>query len=185
MSGGQTSGGRVALLLRAVNVGGRRLAMSDFKSALVALGHAEVQTVAATGNALIRAGAADAGLEAALEAGLTQALGMPTEVFARDAGQLETILAANPFAAMAQDDPSHLVVIFLKGEAQDAAVAALQAKIVGPEEVAAGPGCLFASYPAGIGESKLTAAVIERALGLRGTGRNWNVVGKLAALARG
>jgi uncharacterized protein (DUF1697 family) len=61
-------------------------------------------------------------------------------------------------------------------------VAALRARIAGREEVAAGPRCLFARYPDGIGRSKLTGAMIERALKLRGTGRNWNTVGKLAAM---
>jgi uncharacterized protein (DUF1697 family) len=38
-------------------------------------------------------------------------------------------------------------------------------------------------YPDGIGESKLTITVIEKKLGSRGTGRNWNTVLKLGALA--
>jgi uncharacterized protein (DUF1697 family) len=44
---------------------------------------------------------------------------------------------------------------------------------------------LYAVYPAGIGKSKLTHALIERTLGLRVTGRNWNTMLKLAALAGG
>ena len=55
---------------------------------------------------------------------------------------------------------------------------------MGPEEVEAGPGCLYIAYGEGMGHSKLTGAVIERALSLRGTGRNWNTVGKLAELTR-
>jgi uncharacterized protein (DUF1697 family) len=35
----------------------------------------------------------------------------------------------------------------------------------------------------GIGRSRLTSALIEKKLGTRGTGRNWNTVLKLAALA--
>ena len=37
--------------------------------------------------------------------------------------------------------------------------------------------------PDGIGRSKLTSALIEKKLGARGTGRNWNRVLKLDALA--
>ena len=40
------------------------------------------------------------------------------------------------------------------------------------------PNCL------GIGRSRLTNTLIERKLGTRATGRNWNTVLKLAALAR-
>jgi uncharacterized protein (DUF1697 family) len=38
-------------------------------------------------------------------------------------------------------------------------------------------------YPDGIGRSRLTNTLIEKKLGTRGTGRNWNTVLKLGALA--
>jgi uncharacterized protein (DUF1697 family) len=174
---------RVAVMLRAVNVGGRRLVMADFKAALSALGHEAPETVVATGNAVVGVtGAAGPKLEAVLEAGLEQHLGGPSEVFVRNGEELAAIVAGNPFPQMAKDDPSHLVVVFLKGQPTAEAVAALRGKIVGPEEVAAGPGCLYATYPDDLGHSKLTGAVIERALKLRGTVRNWNTVTKLATL---
>jgi uncharacterized protein (DUF1697 family) len=172
----------VAVLLRAVNLAGRRLAMAEFRSALETLGHPGAQTVVATGNAVIQAKAADAALEEKLEAGLGREPGQVTDVFVRDGAQLAAIVKANPFPKMAEDDPSHLVVVFLKGEPDAEAIEALKGKIRGPEEVAAGLGCLYASYPDDIGHSKLTAAVIERTLKLRGTARNWNTVLKLAAL---
>jgi uncharacterized protein (DUF1697 family) len=102
----------------------------------------------------------------------------------RDGEQLAAVVAANPFRQMAQDAPQHLLVMFLRGEPEPAAVEALRAKITGPEEIAAGPACLYARYPQDIGHSKLTGAVIERGLKLRGTGRNWNTVAKLAAMLR-
>ena len=37
-------------------------------------------------------------------------------------------------------------------------------------------------YPNGIGRSRLTNTLIERTLGTRGTGRNWNTVLKLGGL---
>jgi uncharacterized protein (DUF1697 family) len=175
---------KVGVFLRAINLSGRRLLMADFKRALAEAGHPDAQTVVATGNAVIAAKAADAALEARIEKGLETTLGQSTDVFVRDGAELAAIAAANPFPAMARDDPSHLVVVFLKGEPDAAAVEALRGKIKGPEEVAAGPGCLYASYPVDIGHSKLTAAVIERALRLRGTARNWNTVRKMAELTR-
>lgn len=175
-------GTKVAVFLRAVNLGGKRLMMADFKRVLAEVGYPDAQTVVATGNAVIAAEAADARLEAAIEAGLGKLLAGTTEVFARDGAELAAVVAGNPFPQMAKDDPSHLVVVFLRGEAGPAEVEALRGKIVGPEQVAAGPGCLYASYPDNIGESKLTAAVIERTLRLRGTARNWNTVRKMADL---
>jgi uncharacterized protein (DUF1697 family) len=165
-----------------VNLAGTRLTMADFKRALAAAGYPGAETVAATGNAAIVAKAADAALEAAIAAALEKTLGQATEVFVRDGAGLAAVLAGNPFPKMAAHDPSHMVVVFLTGEAGAGEVEALRARIKGPEEVAAGPGCLYATYPDGIGRSKLTAAVIERALKLRGTARNWNTVRRMAAL---
>ena len=173
---------KVAVFLRAVNLGGKRLAMADFKRVLAEVGYPDAQTVVATGNAVIEAVAADARLEAAVEAELGRLLAGTTEVFARDGAELAAIVAGNPFPKMAEEDPSHLVVVFLRGEAGESEVEALRGKIVGPEKVAAGPGCLYASYPDNIGQSKLTAAMIERALKLRGTARNWNTVRRMAEL---
>jgi uncharacterized protein (DUF1697 family) len=177
------SGGKpVAVLLRAVNLAGRRLVMADFKAALESLGYPGAQTVVATGNAVIAAKAADAALETTLQAGLARELGQAPDVFVRDGAQLAAIMRANPFQAMAQDNPSHMVVMFLKGDPDPAAVEALRGKIKGPEEVAVGPGCLYATYPEDIGHSKLTGAMMERALKLSGTTRNWNTVVKLARM---
>jgi uncharacterized protein (DUF1697 family) len=41
---------------------------------------------------------------------------------------------------------------------------------------------LYIVYPAGIGTSKLTGALIEKKLNNRGTARNWNTILKLAAM---
>jgi uncharacterized protein (DUF1697 family) len=62
-------------------------------------------------------------------------------------------------------------------------VAALQAAVVGRETVRAAGRQAYIYYPDGIGDSKLTLNVIEKKLGSRGTGRNWNTVLKLGALA--
>jgi uncharacterized protein (DUF1697 family) len=72
----------------------------------------------------------------------------------------------------------------LKSPPKPAAVKALQAAIRGPEQIAVRGRELYATYPAGIGRSKLTVALIEQKLGVRGTGRNWNTVLKLAALVQ-
>jgi uncharacterized protein (DUF1697 family) len=56
----------------------------------------------------------------------------------------------------------------------------LRAWIPGREAIEAQGRELYITYPDGIGDSKLTNAVIERRLGVRGTARNWNTVTKLA-----
>jgi uncharacterized protein (DUF1697 family) len=172
---------RTALFLRAVNLKGRSLPMAQFREILAQAGLAGAETLGASGNAVVSAPAGSA-LEAQVEAALSQALGRTTEVFARDHASLAAALAGNPFEDFARDQPSRLHVVLLKGPAEAARVAALQAKIAGRETVAAGPGCLYATYPDGAGASKLTMAVIERALGGRGTARNWNTLRRMVGL---
>ena len=58
------------------------------------------------------------------------------------------------------------------------------AAIVGAEIVRAEGRHLYAVYPDGVGRSRLTTQLIEKHLGTRGTGRNWNTVLKLMELAR-
>jgi uncharacterized protein (DUF1697 family) len=75
--------------------------------------------------------------------------------------------------------------VFLKSAPPAENVDALRRTIAGPERIEAAGSHLYAYYPAGVGTSKLTAALIERKLGTRGTGRNWNTVRKLNELTGG
>jgi uncharacterized protein (DUF1697 family) len=106
------------------------------------------------------------------------------EIFVRTPDEWGDIIARNPFPDEAKRTPALLQVIALKTAPAKSAVAALQAAIVGREVIAAGPRHLYAMYPDGAGQSRLTAAVIDAKLGTRCTARNWNTVLKLAELAR-
>jgi uncharacterized protein (DUF1697 family) len=173
---------RVAALLRAVNVGGTgKLPMADLKRLLEGLGLEDPKTLLASGNAVFGAKATN-GLEARLEAALADRLGVRTQVLVRDHAELAAVIAANPFAAMARDLPNGLIVMFLKGQPKAGDVAALRSRITGGEAVEAGERCLYIAYGEGMGRSKFTGALIEKALGLSGTGRNFNTVRKLAEL---
>jgi uncharacterized protein (DUF1697 family) len=72
--------------------------------------------------------------------------------------------------------------MFMKKAPKAEDVEALQAAIKGREIVRAAGRQAFIYYPDGAGNSKLTINVIEKKLGSRGTGRNWNTVLKLGAL---
>jgi uncharacterized protein (DUF1697 family) len=173
-------------LLRAVNVGGRKLVMSELRAMLADLGHAEARTLLQSGNLVFDPGArAGADLEAWLEAETQRRFGLATDYLVRTTAEWSAIIAANPFPAMAYDDPSHLVVMPLKSAPADGALAALRAAIVGREQADLIGRDLYLAYPDGIGDSKLTGAVIERRLGVRGTARNWNTVLRVGALAAG
>jgi uncharacterized protein (DUF1697 family) len=171
-------------LLRGVNVGGHnRLAMSDLRQLFAELGFAGATTLLQSGNVVFQSGRmASAALEARLEKEMRERLSVTADYIVRSTSEWQRVIAANPFAKQTQTAPNHLVVMFLKSAAKAASVEALRKAIAGPEVVQAGERCLYIVYPAGIGRSKLTGALIEKKLGVRGTARNWNTVLKLAAL---
>lgn len=170
---------RLAGLLRAVNVGGRKLLMADLTRIAGAAGFDAPETLLASGNLLFGTELAPEAAEKTLEAAILKE-GLATDVMARDLAALEAVIAANPFPRQAEDEPNRLMAMFLSGAPQ-AELAVLESACVAGEQVRLGPGCLYIWYPAGAGTSKLANALIERRLSVRGTARNWNTVRKLAA----
>ena len=172
-------------LLRAINVGGIRVSMADLKAFFIDLGFQDVRTLLNTGNVVFHGKSKTAGnLERLLETEFTKRAGRPTEFFVRTAEEWKSIIARNPMTDAARRDPGHLLVVLLKRAPTDQEFAALRAAIVGPEIVAADGKQAYIFYPAGVGQSKLTAKLIEKKLGTPGTGRNWNTVLKLGAMVR-
>jgi uncharacterized protein (DUF1697 family) len=158
--------------------------MAELRHMLTVLGFTDVKSLLQSGNVVFTSEApAGAELEARLEAETHKRIGLQTAFFVRTPTDLDVVIAGNPFPTQAKGDPSHLVVMFLKDVPKPGAVESLRAAIKGPELVQAKGKHAYIVYPAGIGESRLTTAVIESKLGTQGTGRNWNTVRKLAALA--
>jgi uncharacterized protein (DUF1697 family) len=172
-------------LLRGINVGGRNMvAMADLRALVTRLGLADARTLLQSGNLVFRSDRhTPAQLERLLEGETARRLDVATEYFVRSVKEWRAVVARNPFPREADRDPARLLVMFLKDKPAAPQVAALQAGITGPEGVRAGSRHVYVTYPDGMGKSKLDFARIERALGTRGTGRNWNTVRKLAALA--
>ena len=177
---------RSALLLRAVNVGGNALRMATFAEILTDAGCSSVQTFGASGTAVVETPTNVRGetLEQKVEVALRQRAGLRTEVFARERDEWNGVIRSNPFPREAQDDPAHLLVVFLKRRPEPVSWSRLAGVVAGPERTAPGGRHAYIVYPGGIGRSKLTAARIDRALGVPGTGRNWNTVVSLHSKLR-
>ena len=173
-------------LLRGINVGGHKsVAMSDLRGLLADLGFTEARSLIQSGNLVFRSHApTGAELEQLLEAEAEGRLGLTTDFLVRTAEEWREIIACNPFREEATRDPGHLVLMLLKAVPAEEAVAALRAASKGPEIVRAEGRQAYIVYADGIGRSRLTNTLIETKLGTRGTGRNWNTVLKLAALAQ-
>ena len=171
-------------LLRAVNVGGTgKIAMADLRAFAVKLGFKDSQTLLQSGNLVFTSNEKPKDIEALFEAQARERLGLVTEFFVRTAKEWEALIERNPFRNEASRDPGRMIAMPLKKAPSATAMQALQAAIKGPERVQAVGACLYAVYPEGQGQSKLTNRVIESKLDTRGTARNWNTVLKLAVLA--
>jgi uncharacterized protein (DUF1697 family) len=172
-------------LLRAVNLGSiNKIAMSDLRAIATDLGLREPQTLLQSGNVVFgSASAATAKIERLFEEETRKRLALTTDYFVRTAKEWSEIVEANPFPAEAASDPGHLVLLCLKAAPDPRAVTALQQAIKGREVIRAVGRQAYIVYPDGIGHSKLTVTMIEKCLATRGTGRNWNTVLKLRALA--
>ncbi|NEX93378.1 DUF1697 domain-containing protein [Caulobacter sp. 17J65-9] len=172
-------------LLRGVNVGGHRKApAAELRVLLAEMGFSEPRSLLASGNLVFGAEGATAGeLERRLEAGFAERMGLETDVMVRSPEDWDAAIAANPFRAEAEKEPSRTFVLALKSAPTAAQIAALKAAVAGwPEQVEVVGREAFLVYPNGAGTSKLTNALIDRKLGTRGTARNWNTTLKLRAM---
>jgi uncharacterized protein (DUF1697 family) len=173
---------RYAAFLRAVNVAGNSLPMASLKAMLADIGFQEVRTLLQSGNVIFATTKrADARLETLMQRETEQRLGVRTEYFVRDASELRQIVDGNPFEREAREQPSRLAVVVLRDSPTSTGLERLRNAIRGPESVAGGARHVYISYPDGQGDTKLTNAVIERALESRGTARNWNTIAKVHA----
>jgi uncharacterized protein (DUF1697 family) len=177
---------RYAALLRGINVGGNKtVSMAELRDLAAALGLDDPRTLLQSGNLVFGSRTAPQKLESMLEAETKKRFGLDTRYFLRTAAEWQSAIDANPFRDEALRDPSRLVVVFLREAAAPKSVKALQAAIVGRETVRAVGRQAYLVYPDGLGTSKVTLPMIEKALGAKGTGRNWNTVMKINALLVG
>lgn len=169
--------------LRAVNVSGTgKLAMAELKALAARLGLSDAATVLQSGTLVFGSEEASDAIGATLTGALEREFGLKTTVIVRTAGEWRSTIAHNPYPNKAKSDPSHMVVMPLSDSPRQGALEALRVIVKGREMLELKGVDLYAVYPDGIGESKLLIGVIEKALGVKTTGRNWNTALKTAAL---
>jgi uncharacterized protein (DUF1697 family) len=173
---------RWAALLKGINIGGKKIPMTELKALVEKLGHTDVKTLLASGNVVFTATETDgAKLETALEEALA-AWGLKTEVVVRNLKELEAVIAANPFSDAAKAHPNHLLVSFHRDPVPDGLIEKIPAIYDGPELLKAIGRELFIDFPVDVGHSKLLPAMAKVKFPKLATMRNWNTVQKLRDL---
>lgn len=141
--------------------------MAQLRAALTAAGYEDVQTLIASGNVVL--GAPRKPSPAALEQLIADEFGVATTVIVRSSAQIRRLARAKPF-------PRDAHVAFLaRPPRSTASLEGLDPfEVVGPD--------IVVHTPNGYAAVQLSGAVIEKALGIPATVRNWNTVEKLAVL---
>lgn len=171
--------GRHVALLRAVNVGGRKLPMAELRALAAEIGCEGASTYIQSGNLLFSAEGARAALEARLEEAIRGRFAMEVPVMVRSAAEWALYPGSNPFPDAAEAEPNRLMLLVSKRPPAEGAEAAIQARAAAGERVRRAGDALWIDYPAGAGTSKLTPSLIDRAIGSPSTARNYRTVMKL------
>lgn len=171
-------------LLRGINVGStRKIAMAELKLLCGELGWTDAQTYIQSGNVVFKAAGQASAHEAALEAGILKRFGLEVDVVVRTAAQWARYVADNPLRAAAEAEANHVLLGLSKAPPRADALDRLRERATAGERVEAAGDGLWFHYPAGLGRSKWTPALIDRLVGSPLTGRNWRTVLKLAEMA--
>lgn len=169
-------------LLRGVNVGGKRVAMSDLRSIVADIGFDDVSTYVNSGNALFTTSRTDsAAMSAGLSAAILDRLGMSVGVVVLSRADLMAIIDGNPFPD--ESNPKALHAVVLSSPLPDevaARVAALVEADTSDDTAVQSGRVLYIRTPNGIGRSdlatKLTRLLAAAKTGVTGTARNWSTI---------
>ena len=172
-------------LLRGVNVGGyHKIRMEELRKVYEALGFEGVQTLLQSGNVVFRTRERNlTKLAGRIEDAIEQRWGFRPAVILRTGAEMAEVMARNPFAGRKDVEPAKLAVVFLASDPGEEVREAVRRIPCEPEELRIEGREMFIYFPNGMGRPRLSMPLVERALKVAGTARNWNTVRKLCELA--
>lgn len=174
----------VISMFRGVNLGPhRRLKMDALRAVHKSLGLEDPRTYVQSGNVVFLTKERDlTALAARIEEKFEKKFGFQSDVLLRTAAEMKAIVARNPLS-QAEFEPGKLLVTFLRAKPTKPARDAVLAMKAGPEKLWLEGRELYIYFRDGQGKSKLPTVAIGKMLQVTGTGRNWNTVTKLLAIA--
>jgi uncharacterized protein (DUF1697 family) len=177
---------RFAALLRAINVGGRTVKMTELCALFEQARLTHVRSVIASGNVLFESRAADApALEKRIEAALRKGLGYDVDTFVRTPEELDAVVAHEPFDRRDPVLESHTVhVIFLRSTVSPEQAAKIVALATDYDEFHVFGREVFWRTRGRSSDSEIKPGAFARAFGEPGTARNITTVRKLATKIR-
>ena len=170
-------------MLRGINVGGHNMIkMEALREMYGSLKFESVRSYVQSGNVVFATKEKDLKkIAKKIEDAIEARFQCRPDVILRTVDEMRSAIERNPFKG--EREAGKLHVDFLAGEPDKDAGAKIRAIKVGPEELILDGRELYIYYPNGAGQSKLTGAMLDKALKVRGTARNWNSVRKLMEMA--
>ena len=152
--------------------------MAELRTVFEDCGAQSVRSYIQSGNVLFEQPKPDA---AKLERAIADAFGVESTVVLRSFADIRRLADSHPFGR----DTSSSFVAFLAKKPTKARLKALAELDVGRDRFELLRNDVALRFPGGYQSATLTGAVLERALGVPATVRNWRTVTKLAELSRG
>jgi uncharacterized protein (DUF1697 family) len=168
---------RYLAFLRAVNVGGRTVKMDHLRKTFERLGFNSVDTFIASGNVIFEATGPEATLERTIEASLENTFGFAIPTVLRTPAELARALDASPFAG---EGAGALYVGFAARRFPAAAAGRIAALQTDVDAFAVKGRDVYWRALAGMGQSAVSGAAVEKALGAPVTFRSVTTLRKLA-----
>ncbi len=173
---------RYIAFLRAINVGGHGVVKMDFLRGLFeTLGFSNVETFIASGNVVFESKSKDArALEREIEKSLREALGYEVATFVRTCAELAAVAGYEPFGRKEVEEAAALNVGFLADAPDEESCRKLLALRTEIDDFHVRGREIYWLCRRSQSRSKISDAVIERALGRKSTLRGANTIKKMA-----
>ena len=180
---GAGTGQPLVVLLRGINVGGnKRVPMAELCALAKKLGCTHVESYIQSGNLVVVAPMDPEAFETALEKAIAKHFGFTVDVIVRGAAAWRAYAAGSPFADAEKDRPHLLHLGLTKKKPKPGALGVLAPYAKAGERLSFVADGLWIDFQGGVARSKLSPAVLDRAVGSSVTARNFRTVQKLWAM---
>lgn len=172
-------------MVRGINVGSKRIKMSDLRDIYISMGFKPVKTYIQSGNVIFKSDTDDPeDLAGGIAQKIFETYNFHVEVVIRTMEELKTVVKSCPFR---NKEMEYLHVTFLSMIPDEDLIHLIDPKnikgIKSTEELVLLSKEIYLYLPEGYGRTKLNNNFFEKKLGLNATTRNWKTVNNLLEIA--
>ena len=171
-------------LLRGINVGSKKIKMTDLKVSFEELGFTDVVTYIQSGNVVFNSTITNVkSIQKNIETNLLSQYNFEVPVLLLKPEELKNIIEKNPFTKDPKREEKLFYVVFLFEKPKEEFIKKLYEIEVQNEEFYFEDSFIYLYPGNGYGEAKMNNNFFENKLKVKATTRNWNTVNKLLEMA--